>query len=132
MSGARIRNAVLSALRKELRRRVGVGGAEADGERPLVLRTGDLDASAAEEPRSAYRDRFERDDGSESQSVGELREPARDRVGGARAGDARPPARGARGALARGAGPPVRPASCEQPVARSRPMGARSIGGLLA
>ena len=78
MSGARIRNAVLSALRKELRRRVGVGGAEAAGEGPLVLRAGDLASSAADELRSAYRDRFERDDGAESESVGELREPARD------------------------------------------------------
>ena len=72
MSGARIRNAVLGALRKELRRRVDASPAP-----PLVLREADLAAAAAAELRSAYRDRFDRDDGTDSGEVGELREPQR-------------------------------------------------------
>lgn len=72
MSGARVRNAVLSALRKALRRRVQVP--EASG--PVQMTADDVLESAAEEYRASYRDRGARDDGADGANVGDLRPAA--------------------------------------------------------
>lgn len=69
MSGARVRNAVLSALRKALRRRV----QQPADTSPVMLTAVDVTESAGEEYRASYRDRGARDDGADGVAVGDLK-----------------------------------------------------------
>lgn len=68
LTGARIRNAILTAVRRELRRS---GASDA----PLRVRAKDLEDAAAEQGRLSFRDRTAAHAGDEPAEIGELRQP---------------------------------------------------------
>src|SRR5207253_4435444 len=77
MSGARVRNAVLSAIRKALRRNV-VRAENPPAPGTMGITAEDLTSSAGEEYRASWRDRGSRDDGADTANIGDLRVPGVD------------------------------------------------------